>query len=191
MAEHNNEALRAVFDSFDKDNSGFLDTAEVVQAAKELGVEFTEDDVSKVFGEVDKNFDGKITFMEFAEWWRLGKDNKMEKMVYMKLKALNMLKKARQAHTRYGTLLESKYGDKNQKNVHVGVSVGTPEEISKGQMHMRVNTEDVDTMFEEFTSGLDDFSAENPTFCLRIRSTNPDDAVGELEEKVEELKMML
>jgi len=43
----------------------------------------------------------------------------------------------------------------------------------------------------EFTSGLEEFSAENPTFCLRLRSENPDDAVGELEEKVEEVKMML
>lgn len=115
----------------------------------------------------------------------------MEKMVYMKLKALNLLKKARQAHARYGTLLESKYGDKNQKNFHVGFQVGEPEEVSSGYLHMRVNTDDVETMFEEFTSGLDGFSGENPTFCLRVRSENADDAVGELEEKVEELKMML
>jgi len=56
---------------------------------------------------------------------------------------------------------------------------------------MRFNTDDVETMFEEFSAGLDDFSAENPTFTLRLRSENPDDAVGELEEKMEEVKMML
>lgn len=46
----------------------------------------------------------------------------------MKLKSLNLLKRAKVAHERMGGLLENKYGDENERSVHLGVSVGEPEE---------------------------------------------------------------
>lgn len=58
-------------------------------------------------------------------------------------------------------------------------------------MHFRFNTDDTRTMFEEFTEGLE-VSGDNPTFVFRIKASNDaDEAMGELEEKVEEAKMML
>lgn len=51
----------------------------------------------------------------------MGGDNKLEALVYMKLKSLNMLKKAHMMHERLGGLLENKYGDDDERNVHFGV----------------------------------------------------------------------
>jgi Ca2+-binding EF-hand superfamily protein len=48
----------------------------------------TKEELTAVFKKVDKNFDGKITFDEFATWWRLGEGNKLEALVYLKLKSL-------------------------------------------------------------------------------------------------------
>lgn len=46
--EHSKDDLKQVFDSFDKDNSGYLDLNEVVLAAKELDTECTKQDLEQV-----------------------------------------------------------------------------------------------------------------------------------------------
>lgn len=46
--ETSKESIRAVFDSFDKDKSGFIDFNEIVSVAKELGQEISTNDVKKV-----------------------------------------------------------------------------------------------------------------------------------------------
>lgn len=46
--ETSKEAIRAVFDTFDKDHSGFIDFNEIVKVAQELGQQISENDVKKV-----------------------------------------------------------------------------------------------------------------------------------------------
>ncbi len=47
--------------------------------------------------------------MEFWEWWKLGRPNKLEKIVYFKLKAMKSLKYVYSEFTRIGMSLEAKY----------------------------------------------------------------------------------
>lgn len=42
------EALKKVFDSFDKDKNGFIDISEIKALSKELGHEISDSDVQKV-----------------------------------------------------------------------------------------------------------------------------------------------
>ena len=42
------EAIKSVFDSFDKDHSGYLSSQEITSVAKELGQEFSVQDLKKV-----------------------------------------------------------------------------------------------------------------------------------------------
>ena len=121
----------------------------------------------------------------------MGKDNKMEQMVYLKLKGLSLLKKASIASSRFGGLLENKYGDEDQNNYYFGVQVGEPEEVSKGHFCGSFNTECVGRTFESYSAGLDDLDDAKPTFVFKIKSTDPETACGELEEKIEEVKMMV
>jgi Ca2+-binding EF-hand superfamily protein len=53
---------------------------------KELGQEISEPEINKVFKYIDTDGDGKISFEEFYEWWLHGKQNKLEKLVFMKMK---------------------------------------------------------------------------------------------------------
>ena len=120
----------------------------------------------------------------------MGKDNKMEKMVYLKLKGLSLLKKASIASSRFGGLLENKYGDEDSNNYYFGVQVGEPEEVSKGHLCGSFNTECVTKTFESYSAGLDGMDETKPSFVFRIKSTDAETACGELEEKIEEVKMM-
>jgi len=54
-----------------------------------------------------------ISFTEFWDWWSSGRPNKLEKLVYYKLKASKLLKKAHGDFMRLGGSLESKYDDKD------------------------------------------------------------------------------
>lgn len=42
---------------------------------------------------VDINKDGQISFDEFWNWWQFGKNGHLEKLVFTKLKLMNLLKK--------------------------------------------------------------------------------------------------
>lgn len=46
--ETSKESIRAVFDSFDKDKSGFIDFDEIIKVAQELGQQITAGEVRKV-----------------------------------------------------------------------------------------------------------------------------------------------
>lgn len=46
--ETSKESIRAVFDSFDKDKSGFIDFDEIIKVAQELGQQITAGEVKKV-----------------------------------------------------------------------------------------------------------------------------------------------
>ena len=46
--ETSKESIRAVFDSFDKDHSGFIDFTEIIKVAQELGQQISQVEVKKV-----------------------------------------------------------------------------------------------------------------------------------------------
>lgn len=67
------ENIKKVFESFDKDNSGFIDRDELKQAIAQIGVEMNEMDVYNMMLDLDRNGDGKISLDEFQTWWLTGR----------------------------------------------------------------------------------------------------------------------
>lgn len=61
-------ALKAAFDKYDTDKSGFLDTNELFALAGELGVLLDSDELEAAFKQLDTSGDGKIQFGEFKAW---------------------------------------------------------------------------------------------------------------------------
>jgi calmodulin len=62
--------LKAAFDKFDKDGSGFIDEAEFSALVKSLGVQLSPEKVGVAFLAIDVNGNGRIEFGEFSAWWK-------------------------------------------------------------------------------------------------------------------------
>jgi hypothetical protein len=92
----------------------------------------------QIFRDIDKNFDGKISFEEFETWWRLGENNNMKELVYFKLKSLSLLKKAQKEANKID-LLENKYSDEESNHFKINVSCGEPIEASHGIINANFN----------------------------------------------------
>lgn len=54
--------LRDIFKLFDKKGTGLVETKELVLAMTSLGEDVTTKEVKEIFGEVDKDRDGKINY---------------------------------------------------------------------------------------------------------------------------------
>lgn len=63
------EYVRVVFNKMDADGSGYLDPSELGVVAKELGSEFSSDEMQAIFNMIDDDGNGQISFEEFAKWW--------------------------------------------------------------------------------------------------------------------------
>lgn len=61
---------KQMFNKYDLDTSGALDRPELVACAKELGSEFTSNELVAVFTLLDVDHNGKISFSEFENWWK-------------------------------------------------------------------------------------------------------------------------
>ncbi len=63
-------SIEKVFQKYDKNRSGDIDSSELAQVLSDLGVEVTEEKLMDAFNILDKNGDGVISFGEFSAWWR-------------------------------------------------------------------------------------------------------------------------
>ncbi|CAD8123072.1 unnamed protein product [Paramecium sonneborni] len=112
MINQTKTQLFEVFKKFDKDGNGYVESNELIEISKQMNEEITQDDIDRLMKVVDSNNDGKISFEEFWIWWQFGKNEKLEKLVFMKLKLMNMLKSINSEFTRFGVSLEQKYEPK-------------------------------------------------------------------------------
>jgi hypothetical protein len=86
--------MKKVFKAFDTDNSGFIDSNELIQVAKELGRNLSNDELEECLKDLDQNKDGKISYEEFSRWWlsgRQGLSGWMRKLLSFKLNALKFV----------------------------------------------------------------------------------------------------
>jgi len=67
------EIISKVFTSFDKDASGFIDSNELADVAKELGRPLDSAELEECLKDLDQNKDGKISLPEFSRWWLSGR----------------------------------------------------------------------------------------------------------------------
>jgi Ca2+-binding EF-hand superfamily protein len=57
------------FKNFDKDNSGTITSAELVDIVSSLGVNFSDEELEEALAELDTDRSGSIDQNEFMEWW--------------------------------------------------------------------------------------------------------------------------
>ncbi len=64
-----NEALRARYQSYDRDGDGHIDFTEFSALLDELGLGYEEAQARAAFTALDGDRNGQIDFDEFSEWW--------------------------------------------------------------------------------------------------------------------------
>ena len=64
-----NEALRARYQSYDRDGDGHIDFTEFSALLDELGLGYTDDQTRSAFESLDADHNQQIDFDEFTEWW--------------------------------------------------------------------------------------------------------------------------
>lgn len=67
------DVIKNVFNSFDKDASGYIDPNELKAVSKELGRELDASELEECMKDLDLNKDGKISLDEFTKWWLSGR----------------------------------------------------------------------------------------------------------------------
>ncbi|KAL4487907.1 hypothetical protein ABPG72_022767 [Tetrahymena utriculariae] len=189
------ETIKAVFVKFDKDNSGQLDYSELKQVAQELGVQLETNEIQNIFSELDVNKDQKISFEEFWEWWKLGRPNKLEKMIYYKLKSMKLLKKAHANFLRLGSALDVKY-DKSVDKVYVALNYGSHPGDTRIQAKVHLNTQEGDDLIRESLDGFQRNENEQDhqeivAIVIRIKSNKPEEAAKDIQFLIDSLKSML
>ena len=58
-----------IFKSFDRDNSGSIDKAELSRLLEALGQDVGEDELAVALEVIDANHSGRISWGEFKAWW--------------------------------------------------------------------------------------------------------------------------
>ncbi|KJE93370.1 hypothetical protein CAOG_04169 [Capsaspora owczarzaki ATCC 30864] len=72
--------VRIMFDKFDTDKSGFLDSAELKSLCYDLGHPLSPVELDLALKMLDENGDGKISYNEFAQWWQ--QQDRFNKLTY-------------------------------------------------------------------------------------------------------------
>jgi Ca2+-binding EF-hand superfamily protein len=67
MSDRSVEEIREVFNKYDTDHSGFIDSSELKKICELLNVHAESPDVESVMEYADANRDGKVSFDEFSK----------------------------------------------------------------------------------------------------------------------------
>lgn len=60
--------MRTIFNSYDKDGSGYLSKGELQRFFKSMETYFTKSELSEAMYIIDNNNDGKVSFQEFIRF---------------------------------------------------------------------------------------------------------------------------
>jgi hypothetical protein len=66
--------IKQIFEIYDEDKSGSLETMELGMVFKSLKVELTDEELEKCAIDIDTDGSGTITFEEFSTWFLTGKE---------------------------------------------------------------------------------------------------------------------
>ena len=65
--KHTQDELRAAFDHFDQDGSGYIQTSELETIMAKLGRRYSREEIDCIVQSLDKSGDRKIGFEEFCQ----------------------------------------------------------------------------------------------------------------------------
>ena len=142
----------------------------------------------QIFSDIDTNKDNKISFEEFYTWWQYGRDNKLETLVALQLKALNLLSKAKVHFHKISSLILG--NSSSTVNSHsIKVAVGSPEQ-TKSSLGVKLIVGSNQSEFSsQILKGLN-IGIDVPAVIFRFKCSNQVQSKEKLEEIVNNLLEM-
>jgi Ca2+-binding EF-hand superfamily protein/CRP-like cAMP-binding protein len=70
-SQQRRQTLKAMFTRIDSNSNGEIDSHEMLQLALDLGLELSLKEMNTIFGEIDLDSNGTVSFEEFSEWFLL------------------------------------------------------------------------------------------------------------------------
>lgn len=70
--------IKEIFEMYDEDKSGSLETMEVGMVLHSMGVQMSDEEVQQCAIDIDADGSGTITFEEFSTWFLTGKEGTPE-----------------------------------------------------------------------------------------------------------------
>lgn len=138
---------------------------------------------------VDVNHDKKISFEEFWNWWQFGKNEKLEKLVFLKLRALSLLKNVHAEFTRFGIPLEQVYESKYDHHYYC-LNYGDSPSHAQVDVIAKLKGGGVDEeLAEEKIPGYK--PKDSLQIVLKLQSPNPAKAQSEMEAFIENTRKRL
>lgn len=172
------ETLLKVFQSFDKNQDGFLDHSEISLAAKELGTVASEQEIKNLFAEIDVNHDGRISFEEFSAWLSFNQGVQNKKLSLYKLKAVSLVKKAKSSLSKLPPTYESGF------HTHeVAVKFGESEPGTKFEVKLHYGLASIEH-FDHLSKGLT-FEENATAIVVKLHSDNAENAKFGLKDLIE------
>jgi hypothetical protein len=128
------DAVKAAFDHFDSDGSGFIDKAEFAALSSDLGEVLDDAELAGAIKAIDISGDGKISFNEFIRWWT--SDHKSSDKSAAKIALLKTKLKAREFKSVAAPLIRQLSAVKPEDNEFVrhriALSVGEFKDVKWG-----------------------------------------------------------
>jgi len=175
------QQLQVAFDKLDTDNSKFIDINELDVLCKLLMIEVDTKELTNLFDDIDVNHDGKISFEEFAVWWRLGRQSQSREVVKVTIKAKKTLNELKAYTSNFDEELyegkDIKKGAKKTLNELKACTSNFDEELFKGK--------DIKKLFDiEFRDGK---PSNNSEFDFKVNTTIDKDRLKEFKKSHPEM----
>lgn len=90
MPDENKERAKKVFDIFDKDKDGKLNTTEFQNLISQSGEIFNSEELNEAIKELDRDVDGLISIDEFVAWWKLDHNRERETEIAERLRFIKI-----------------------------------------------------------------------------------------------------
>ena len=111
--------LLNVFKNFDKSGDGFINLLEIETICRELGIDVTQSDFAETLHSLDVNHDNKISFEEFSDWYKNGRQcsKLMESLILMRIATNSFMNNM--VNSKYLNYLKEKVEVLNKEKKHL------------------------------------------------------------------------
>ncbi|EGR27994.1 EF hand family protein, putative [Ichthyophthirius multifiliis] len=172
--------------------NGFLDFQEFQNFSKSLPTPLSHKEIVKIFKNLDKDKDNKISFDEFYQWWYWGKDQNLLPLFYTKLKTEKYLK---QTSSQFKKLQTNQQDASAQEDTEINsylIQLNSTQKEPKFEFNIELLTDNLANEKAQKFIEINQLNQTNPCIILKLQFDQKvkdyQNIVDEFEQIVEQIK---